>query len=194
MSYRASIRPNVVVPFHRWTNCGPRQLHTKFGPNIRTTSIPAGPLLLLFSYFTIQNFKLQFDPPPFAVHSIKLIIDTTQFFSFWGWTIKCPRKPDTKFGPDIQRTCHAIRSLSLPVYNSTHHCAMSYRTSIRQKRGSPLSQVDYLWSKATAHQIWTKYSNNFYSGGTTFTHVLLFHYSKFQITIRPPPFAVHSIK
>ena len=70
MSYRASIRPNVVVPFHRWTTCGPRQLHTKFGPNIRTTSIPAGPLLLMFSYFTIQNFKLQFDPP-FAVHSIK---------------------------------------------------------------------------------------------------------------------------
>ena len=64
MSYRASIRPNVVVSFYRWTNCSPRQLHTKFGPNIRTTSIPAGPLLLLFSYFTIQNFKLQFDPPP----------------------------------------------------------------------------------------------------------------------------------
>ena len=64
MSYRTSIRPNVVVPFHRWTTCGPRQLHTKFGPNIRTTSIPAGPLLLMFSYFTIQNFKLQFDPPP----------------------------------------------------------------------------------------------------------------------------------
>ena len=70
MSYRASIRPNVVVPFHRWTTCGPRQLHTKFGPNIRTTSLPAEPLLLMFSYFTIQNFKLQFDPP-FAVHSIK---------------------------------------------------------------------------------------------------------------------------
>ena len=104
MSYRASIRPNVVVPFHRWTTCGPRQLHTKFGPNIRTTSIPAGPLSFMFSHFTIQNFILQFEqrpPPPLAVHSIKLIIDTTQFFSFWGWTIKCPRKPYTKFGPDI---------------------------------------------------------------------------------------------
>ena len=71
MSYSASFRPNMVVPFHRWTNCGPRQLHSEFGPNIRTTSIPAGPLLLMFSYFTIQNFRLQFDPPPFAVHSIK---------------------------------------------------------------------------------------------------------------------------
>ena len=63
MSYSASFRPNMVVPFHRWTNCGPRQLHSEFGPNIRTTSIPAGPLLLMFSYFTIQNFRLQFAPP-----------------------------------------------------------------------------------------------------------------------------------
>ena len=39
------------------------QLHSQFGPNIRTTSIPAGPLLLMFSYFAIQNFRLQFDPP-----------------------------------------------------------------------------------------------------------------------------------
>ena len=84
MSYRASIRPNVVVPFHMWTTCGPRQLHTEFGPNIRTTSIPAGPLSFMFSHFTTQNFILQFEqrPPPFAVHSIKLIIDMTQFFSF----------------------------------------------------------------------------------------------------------------
>ena len=132
MSYRASIRPNVVVPFHRWTNCGPRQLHTKFGPNIRTTSIPAGPLLLLFSYFSIQNFKLHFDPPPpfrGPLNKINNRYDT--IFSFWGWTIKCPRKPYTKFGVDIQRTCHAIRILSLRVYNSTHLCAMSYRASIR---------------------------------------------------------------
>ena len=87
MFYRASIRPNVVVPFHRWTTCGLRQLHTKFGPNIRTTSIPAGPLSFMFSHFTIQNFILQFEqrpPPPLAVHSIKLIIDTTQFFPFEG--------------------------------------------------------------------------------------------------------------
>ena len=64
MSDRASIRPNVVVPFHRWTTCGPRQLYTEFGLNIRTTSIPAGPLSFMFSRFTIQNFRLQFDPPP----------------------------------------------------------------------------------------------------------------------------------
>ena len=64
MSYRASIIPNVVVPFHRWTTCGPRQLHTKFGPNIRTTSIPAGPLSFMFSHFTIQNFILQFEQRP----------------------------------------------------------------------------------------------------------------------------------
>ena len=139
----------------------------------------------LISLFKISNYNST--PPPLRGPLNKINNRYDTIFSFWGWTIKCPRKPYTKFGPDIQRTCHAIRSLSLPVYNSTHHCAMSYRTSIRQKRGSPLSQVDYLWSKATAHQIWTKYSNNFYSGGTTFTHVLLFHYSKFQITIRPPP-------
>ena len=66
MSYSASFRPNMVVPFHRWTNCGPRQLHSEFGPNIRTTSIPAGPLSFMFSHFTIQNFILQFEqrPPP----------------------------------------------------------------------------------------------------------------------------------
>ena len=86
MSYSASFRPNMVVPFHRWTTCGPRQLHSEFGPNIRTTSIPAGPLSFMFSHFTIQNFILQFEqrPPPLAVHSIKLIIDTTQFFPFEG--------------------------------------------------------------------------------------------------------------
>ena len=74
MSYSASVRPNMVVPFHRWTNCGPRQLHTEFGPNIRTTFIPAAPLTfnVIFSRFTIQNLRLQFDPPtPFAVHLIK---------------------------------------------------------------------------------------------------------------------------
>ena len=70
MSYKVSIRENVVVSFHRWTTSGPRQLHTEFGPNIRTTTIPAGPLSLMFSHFTIQNFRLQFDPH-FAVHSIK---------------------------------------------------------------------------------------------------------------------------
>ena len=65
---------------------GPRQLHTEFGPNIRTTSILAGPLSFMFSHFTIQNFILQFEqrPPPFAVHSINLIIDTTQLFPFEG--------------------------------------------------------------------------------------------------------------
>ena len=88
MSYKASFRPNVVAPFYRLTTCGPKQLHTKFGQNTRTTSIPAGPISFTFSHFTIQNFILQFEqrPPPFAVHSIKLIIDTTQcnFFPFEG--------------------------------------------------------------------------------------------------------------
>ena len=41
------------------------QLYTEFEPNIRTTSIPAGPLSFMFFSFTIQNFRLQFDPPPF---------------------------------------------------------------------------------------------------------------------------------
>ena len=66
---RASSRPNVVVPFHRSTTSSPRQLHTEFGPNIRQTSIPAGPLSFMFSRFTIQNFRLQFDPrPPPQLH------------------------------------------------------------------------------------------------------------------------------
>ena len=38
------------------------QLHTEFGPNIGPTFIPAGPILIMFSYFTIINFLLQFDP------------------------------------------------------------------------------------------------------------------------------------
>ena len=54
----------VVVPFHRWTTCGPMQLHTEFGPNIRPTFIPEEPLSFMFSRFTIQNFRLQFTPPP----------------------------------------------------------------------------------------------------------------------------------
>ena len=75
MSYSASIRPNVVVPFHMWTTYGPRQLYTEFGPNIRTTSIPAGPLSFMFSHFTIQNFILQFEqrlPPPPRCPLIKI--------------------------------------------------------------------------------------------------------------------------
>ena len=63
-AYCASIRPNMVVSFHRWTTSGLRQLHTEFGPNIRPTSIPAGPLSLMFSRFTIQIFRLLFDLHP----------------------------------------------------------------------------------------------------------------------------------
>ena len=44
MSYKASFSPNVVVTFHMWTTSGPKQLHTEFGQNTHTTSIPAGPL------------------------------------------------------------------------------------------------------------------------------------------------------
>ena len=61
----------------------------------------------------------------------------------------------------------------------------------KTKRTDLLSRVDYWWSNATAHGIWTKYWPNFYSSGTTFI-VLSFHHSKLQITIRhnnrPPPF------
>ena len=88
MSYRASIRPNVVVPFHRWTTCGPRQLHTEFGPNIRTTSIPAAPLAFnfIFSRFTIQNFILPFEPrpPPLRGPLIKINNRYDTIFPFEG--------------------------------------------------------------------------------------------------------------
>ena len=84
MSYRASIRLNVVVSFHRWTTCGPRQLHTEFGPNIRTTSIPAAPLSFMFSHFTIQNFILQFEqrPPSFRGPLNKINDRYDAIFSF----------------------------------------------------------------------------------------------------------------
>ena len=72
MSYKASIRPNVVVFFHMWTTSGPRQLHTELGPNIRQTSITVLPFSFMFYRFTIQNIRLLLNlPPPFAVHSIK---------------------------------------------------------------------------------------------------------------------------
>ena len=67
MSYTANIRPNGVVSFHMWNTSGPRQLHTAIRPNIRSTSIPAGPFSFMFSRFTIQNFRLYLNltPPPF---------------------------------------------------------------------------------------------------------------------------------
>ena len=86
MTYQASIRPNVVVPFHRWTTSGPRQLNTEFGPDICTTDISAGPLSFMFSRFTIQNFRLQFNPTPFVFHSIKQKTDQTQFSYIQGGT------------------------------------------------------------------------------------------------------------
>ena len=91
----------------------------------------------------------------------------------------------SRYSKDLSRYTHLVPS-SLQFDTPLRHVLESqYQT----KRSSPLSQVDYLWSKATAHKIWTKYSHNFYSGGTTFIHVLSFHYSKFHITIRttPPP-------
>ena len=98
---RASSRPNVVVP--RSTTSSPRQLHTEFGPNIRQTSIPAGPHSFMFSRFTIQNFRLQFDPPLHRCPLNKIDNKYDTILSFWWWTTKCPRKPYTKFGQDIQR-------------------------------------------------------------------------------------------
>ena len=118
MSYSASFRPNMVVPFHRWTNCGPRQLHSEFGPNIRSTSIPAGPLLLMFSYFTIQNFRLQFDPPPFRGPFNKIENRSDIIFFLGEWNPKGPGKPCTKFGPDILSTFHVVGLKSIPVYYS----------------------------------------------------------------------------
>ena len=99
----------------------------------------------------------------------------------------------SRYSKDLSRYTHLVPS-SLQFDTPLRHVLKSkYQT----KRGNPLSQVDFLLSKATAHWIWTKYSHNFYSGWTTFIHVLSCHYSKFHITIRttpPPPFAVHSIK
>ena len=89
----ASSRPNVVVSFHKWTTCGPRQLHIEFGPNIRQTSIPAVPLSFMFLRFAIQNFRLQFDPrpPPFCGPLNKIDNRYDTILSFRWWTNKCPR-------------------------------------------------------------------------------------------------------
>ena len=192
MSYRASIRPNLVLPFHRWTTCGLRQLHTEFGPNIRTTSIPAGPLSFMFSHFTIQNFILQLErrpPPPLRGPLNKISNKYDTIFSFWGWTTKCPMKPYTKFGPDIQRTCHAIRILSLPVYNSTHHCAMSDRASIR-----PIVVVPFhRWTTYGPRQLHTEFGPNIRTTSIP-AGPLSFMFSHFtiqnfilQLERRPPP-------
>ena len=111
-TYRAklSIRPNVMAPFHMLTTSGPRQLHTGFGPNIRPTFIQAGPLSFMFPRFTIQNSILRFDPRPTLYGPLNKINNRYEtILSFWGLTTKCLRKPYTKCGPDIQRTCHAIR-------------------------------------------------------------------------------------
>ena len=86
MSYRASIRPNVVVPFHRWTTCGPRQLTahkiwTKYSHNFYS----GGTTFIHVLSFHYSKFHITIrTTPPLAVHSIKLIIDTTQFFPFEG--------------------------------------------------------------------------------------------------------------
>ena len=138
MSYKASIRPNVVVPFHMSTTSGPRQLHTEFGPDIGTTYIPAGPFSFMFSSFTIQNFRLQFDWVP--LNKIDNRKDT--IFSFRGWTTKCPRKPYTKFGSDIQKMCHVIRILSLPDYYSTHHCVVVHLWKEASTFGLILAEYD----------------------------------------------------
>ena len=83
----------------------------------------------------------------------------------------------------LPRYTHLVPT-SLQFDTPLHHVLWSqYQT----KRGSPLSQVDYLWSMATAHWILTKYLHNFYSGGTTIIHVPSFLYSKFHITIRTTP-------
>ena len=92
MSYRASIRPNVVVPFHRWTTCGPRQLHTEFAPNIRTTSILTGPLSFMFCHFTIQNFILQFEQRPLPLRGTLIKINYRYDTIFvLAWTTSSPR-------------------------------------------------------------------------------------------------------
>ena len=135
MSYRASIRPNVVVPFHRWTTCGPRQLHTKFGPNIRTTSIPAGPLSFMFSHFTIQNFILQFETTPplrgirhnFFLLRVDHQVSEEAIHQIWSRYLK-----------DLSRYTHLVPSSLLFDTPLCHVVFSQYQT----KHGSPLSQVD----------------------------------------------------
>ena len=82
----------------------------------------------------------------------------------------------SRYSKDFSRYTHGVTSSLLfdtPLRNVLY-------TQYQTKRGSPLSQVYYLWSKATARRIWTKYSHNFFSNGTTFIHVPSFHYSKFD--------------
>ena len=144
MSYSASIRPNMVVPFHRWTTCGPRQLHTKFGPNIRTTSIPAGPLSFMFSHFTIQNFILQFEqrPPPFRgpLNKINNRYDTIFFLLRVDHQVseEAIHQIWSRYLKDLSRYTHLVPSSLLFDTPLRHVVFSQYQT----KHGSPLSQVD----------------------------------------------------
>ena len=145
MSYSASIRPNVVAPFYRWTTSGPRQRYTEFGPNIRTTSIPAGPLSFMFSRFTIQNFKLQLYSRPQLRGPLNKINNRFD-------TIFFPLRVDhqvseeaiyriwSKYSKDLSRYTHLVPSSLLFDTQLCHVVSSQYQT----KRGSPLSQVDYL--------------------------------------------------
>ena len=83
--------------------------------------------------------------------------NNTSFF-FWGWTTKSPRKPYTKFGPDIQRTCHVIRSL---LFDTPR--AMSYKASFRPNVVVPIHR----WTTCGSKQLHTKFGQN---TGTTSIH------------------------
>ena len=121
----------MVVPFHGWTTCGPRQLHAEFGPNIRTTSISAGPLSFIFSRFTIQNFRLQFDsPPPLCSPLNKIENRQDTIFYLWEWNPKGPGKPCTKFGLDILWTLKNLNILISRKYSSTEAQFFSFKFSV----------------------------------------------------------------
>ena len=111
MSYKASIRENVVVSFHMWTtsvqgNCT-QNLDKKFAQLLfERDRFHSCSLVSPFKISVCNSTYLH----PFRSPLNKKDHRNNTIFFFWGWTTKAPRKPYNKFGPDFQRTCHAIRS------------------------------------------------------------------------------------
>ena len=86
---RASSRPNVVVPFHKWTTCGPRQL-TKYSPNFYSS----GTTFIHVPSFRYSKFQITIrptPPPPLCGPLNKIDNRYDTILSFRWWTNKCPR-------------------------------------------------------------------------------------------------------
>ena len=138
MCYRASIGPNVVVPFHMWTTSGPRQQHTGFGPNIRLTFIPVGPLSFMFPriLFKISYYHSTHAPFHGPINKINNRYDT-MFFLFSVYhqvSEEAIHQIWSRYSKDLSRYTHLVPSSLLFDTPLRHVVFSQYQT----KRGSPL--------------------------------------------------------